>query len=300
MGFSLKALKAKNLKRWLTQKGLAVDELARIDEMKFATYSSGVDAWGVDPDSVKAALVVGRLIYREYFRVKTHGIDRVPEGKVLLVANHGGQIPLDGLLVSLAMWLDAKPARMTRAMVERWVPAVPFISQLFNYCGQMVGDAKNCRDLLSQGHCVLVFPEGVRGSGKTVFERYQLQRMGTGFIRMALETGAPIVPVGVIGCEEAYPSIANFKPLAWLLKAPYFPITPFFPLLGPLGLLPLPTRVSLRFGEPIRFKQGADITESDAEKLVLEVQAKLQAEIDEGLRIRGDKLFTGGDAGGEE
>jgi 1-acyl-sn-glycerol-3-phosphate acyltransferase len=159
----------------------------------------------------------------------------------------------------------------------------------------MVGDQKNCRELLTRDYCVLVFPEGVRGSGKTIFERYQLQRMGTGFVRMALETKAPIVPVAVIGCEEAFPAILNFKPLAKLLRAPYFPVTPFFPWLGLLGMIPLPVKVILRFGEPITFDQSPEITETEAEALVEQVREKLQAEINEGVRQRGDKLFTGGE-----
>jgi 1-acyl-sn-glycerol-3-phosphate acyltransferase len=283
-----------HLKGRLPELGLSDDERARVDRAVQHLSSAGFDPWGLEPETVKAGLAVGSLLYRRYFRVETTGIERVPaEGRVLLVANHSGQIPIDGLLIGLALWLDRDPPRIARAMVERWVPSVPFISTLLAHCGQMVGDHRNCRDLLENEQAVLVFPEGVRGSGKSIFRAYKLQRMGTGFVRLALETGAPIIPVAVIGCEESVPAVWNARSVARLIGAPYFPITPFFPLLGPLGALPLPTKVTLRFGEPIQLRGDPDASDGVVEALVKQVRTALQKEIVEGLRKRGGRIFRG-------
>jgi len=151
----------------------------------------------------------------------------------------------------------------------------------------------NCRELLEHDQSVLVFPEGVRGSGKLFKDRYQLQRFGTGFMRLALETGAPVIPVAIIGTEETYPSVYNFEALAKAIGAPYFPVTPFFPLLGPLGLLPLPSKVTVRFGKPLYFEGGPDEDEEKIRERVQRVKEALQAEIQEGLKARGEHIFTG-------
>ncbi len=186
---------------------------------------------------------------------------------------------------------DAERPRLVRSMVERWFPSLPFISTLFTRCGGMVGDQRNCRILLERDECVLVFPEGVRGSGKTIDHAYELQKFGTGFLRLALETRAPIVPVAVIGCEETYPGLLNLKPLAKLFGAPYFPITPFFPLLGPLGAIPLPTQVTLRFGQPLRFEADPEAPDEQVQNYVDQVRDALSKEIQIGLQERGGKIF---------
>jgi 1-acyl-sn-glycerol-3-phosphate acyltransferase len=271
--------------------GIRPDLEKRIDRAVMHVNSAGFDEWGLDPETLKATISVTEWIYRKYFRVKTHGIERIPQGRCLLVANHGGQIPFDGMLIAMSVLLDGEPPRIARGMVERWFPRLPFISTWFMRCGGMVGDSRNCRLLLEREECVLVFPEGVKGSGKTIYEKYQLQKFGTGFIRLALESGAPIVPVGVIGCEETYPGILKLNKLAKLVGAPYLPVTPFFPLLGPLGALPLPAQVTLRFGEPIRFDLNPDAPDSEIQRLVGQVRDALDAEIQAGLKERGDKIF---------
>jgi 1-acyl-sn-glycerol-3-phosphate acyltransferase len=279
--------------RTLIEKGLPAELRERIDRAPVRLNSAGLDEWGLDPEVLKASLAATRWLYTTYFRVETAGIERVPGGRVLIIANHGGQLPLDGMLIMMSLLLEAEPPRVARGMVERWFPTIPFISSLFMRCGQMVGDIHNARDLLEKDQCVLVFPEGTRGSGKPITQRYRLQRFGTGFVRMALETRTPIVPVGIIGCEEMYPAFYDAKPVARLFGAPYIPVTPFFPLLGPLGAVPLPTKVTIRYGEPIRLEGDADAADSEVEAMVDRVRRAMQAEIDEGLRLRGDKLFSG-------
>ncbi|MGK5085779.1 lysophospholipid acyltransferase family protein [Bdellovibrionota bacterium FG-1] len=263
----------------------------RIDRAVTDVNSAGFDHWGLDPKTVKATAGALEWLYRKYFRVKTVGIKNIPRGRVLLIANHGGQIPFDGALIALSVLLDGKPPRIARGMVERWFPVLPFISTLFTRCGGMVGDHRNCRLLLENEQCVLVFPEGVKGSGKSIFEAYQLQSFGTGFMRLALETQAPIVPVAVIGCEEVYPGIMNLKRLAKLIGAPYVPITPFFPFLGPLGMLPLPTQVTLRFGAPLRFDVDPEAPDAQIVDLVEKVRDSIAAEIKKGLEDRGGHVF---------
>lgn len=249
--------------------------------------SAGFDPWGLNLDTAERALRAVRWLYERYFRVRTHGIERLPpRGRLMVVPNHSGQLPFDGLLIALALVLEGKPPRLVRGMVERWFPALPFISTLFTRCGQTVGDPENCRDLLRRDQTILVFPEGVRGTGKTYWRRYELQTFGTGFVRLALETRTPIVPVAVIGAEETYPSLYNAAWLAKLIRVPYVPVTPFFPALGPLGALPLPVRVDVRFGAPRLFEGDPDAPDAEVQSKVDEVKGEIRRLIDEGLAAR--------------
>lgn len=248
--------------------------------------SAGFDPWGLHLETAQEALSWCRWLYESYFRVRTHGLERLPAGRVMLVPNHSGQLPIDGLLIALAMVLEARPPRVVRGMVERWFPSLPFISTLFVRCGQVVGDPRNCLDLLERDQTILVFPEGVRGTGKTYWHRYELQRFGTGFLRIALQTNTPIVPVAVVGAEETYPAVYNAAWLARLMKVPYVPVTPFFPLLGPLGALPLPVQIDLHFGEPLRFEGDPDMPDAEVEEMVGEVKGEIQRMLHDGVAGR--------------
>jgi 1-acyl-sn-glycerol-3-phosphate acyltransferase len=235
------------------------ERLARIPS---ALNEYGVDRFGMEPRSVQRQLLPAALLYRYYFRVETTGIEAVPEGRVLLIANHAGQLPFDAMMLSVAMLLEAEPPRLARGLGEYWIPRLPFVSEAATRMGALVGTPENCRALLAAEECVMVFPEGVRGMNKRFRDRYQLQRFGTGFMRLALETRTPIVPVGIVGSEEQQPGIADLKPLARLLGMPAFPITATFPWLGPLGLLPLPVKYRIHFGAPLRVE--GDANEDDA------------------------------------
>ncbi|MBU6153535.1 MAG: acyltransferase family protein [Bdellovibrionales bacterium] len=282
------------VKKWEHFEWIEVPGLEdRLSRLKVELNSAGFDRWGLHPETLRKFAPMLYLLYHKYFRVETSGVSGIPEGRVLFIGNHGGQIPLDAMMAGLALFMDGEPPRIARAMVERWVPTVPFISTLFTRIGAMVGDPMNCRELLEHDQSVLVFPEGVRGSGKLFKDRYQLQRFGTGFMRLALETKTPIVPVAIIGTEETYPSVYNFEVLAKILGAPYFPITPFFPLLGPLGLIPLPSKVTVRFGEPMYFEGNGKEEEEKIREKVQRVKDALQGEINSGLKIRGEHIFTG-------
>ena len=242
----------------------------------------GYDPFGFHRDSLKYAALVAEFLYRKYFRCQTHGIENVPEGRVLLVANHSGQLPFDALCLSAALFLDAKPPRMARSMVERWVPTLPFVSYLFARWGQITGTPENCRRLLENEEAILVFPEGVKGIAKPFSKRYQLQEFGLGFMRLALSTRTPVVPVAVIGAEEQAPAI-NVKPLARLIGAPAFPIMPFPPF---LPLLPLPVRYRLYFGEPLLFTGDPDDDDEVVEGHVRAVRNSIQSMIQVGLKER--------------
>lgn len=241
----------------------------------------GVDPYGLDLEFAIAAVAPLLWLYRNWFRVRLHGVENVPDaGRVVLVSNHSGQLPFDAAMIGVALLVEKDPPRVARALVEKWVPTLPFVSTFMARCGQIVGTPENCRRLLSADEAILVFPEGVRGLNKPFGERYQLQRFGTGFLRLALESGAPVVPVGVVGAEEQAPALFDVKPLARLLGFPAFPITPtLFPF-------PLPSRYQIRFGEPMRFEGSPDDEDAILEGKVAEVERAVKALLDRGLAER--------------
>ena len=224
--------------------------------------SLGYDRWGFQPQAARVYYSLAHKIY-QYFRPNIMGIEKIPQGRVLIVPNHSGQLPFDGLVIAVACLLELQPPRLVRAMAERWFPTLPWVNIAFSRSGVVVGDPINCKNLLEADNAILVFPEGTRGSGKIFQKRYQLADFGRGFVRLALQTNTPIVPVSVVGGEESIISIANLKPLAKLLGAPYAPVPALFPLLGPLAFLPMPVRMHIRFGDPIHFTGRFD-DEDDA------------------------------------
>jgi 1-acyl-sn-glycerol-3-phosphate acyltransferase len=202
------------------------------------------------------------------------------------VANHSGQLPFDGLVIAIACLLKANPPRIMRAMVERWVPTLPFINVAFSRGGAVLGDPINCKNLLEAENAILVFPEGAKGSGKTWDHRYQLVDFGRGFMRLALQTNTPIVPVAVIGGEESIVSVHNAKSIAKLFGTPYFPVPALLPVLGPLAYLPLPTRFQVYFGERMWFEGPFDDEDEAIDRKVDQVKRRVQSMIDDGLKRR--------------
>ncbi len=213
-----------------------------------------IDDFGFDPDLNEHVLLPAlRPLYDKWFRVETRGLDNVPDtGSALLVANHSGTIPIDALMTALAL-LDHHPShRHLRLLAADLVFRLPVIAPLARKSGHTLACNADAERLLSAGELVGVFPEGFKGVGKPFRERYKLQRFGRGgFVSAALRTGAPIVPCSIVGAEETYPMLANVRSLARLLDLPYVPVTPTFPLLGPVGLIPLPSKWIIAFGEPI-------------------------------------------------
>lgn len=262
-------------------------EVARaIDSIPNQVNDLGYDAWGMNPEQAKAYFSLGRRIF-DYFRPEIIGIEHLPAGRALVVPNHSGQLPFDGLVIAVAALLHAKPPRLLRAMAERWFPTLPFVNEAFSRAGVVVGDPINCRNLLLDEQAILVFPEGARGSGKPWKKRYQLQAFGRGFMRLALQTNTPIVPVSVVGAEESIVSVHDWRWGARLLGMPYLPIHPLLPVLGPLAYLPLPTKFHVRFGQPMHFEGPYDDEDARIDEKVEQVKAKIQAMIQEGLHARG-------------
>ncbi|MEU3133937.1 lysophospholipid acyltransferase family protein [Streptomyces sp. NPDC006854] len=213
-----------------------------------------VDEFGYDRELTDQVLMsVLRPLADTYFRVEVKGIENIPsDGGALIVANHSGTLPLDGLMLQVAVHDNHPAERHLRLLAADLVFHLPVVNELARKAGHTLACAEDAQRLLELGEIVGVMPEGFKGIGKPFGERYKLQRFGRGgFVSTALRAGAPIVPCSIVGAEEIYPMIGNAKTLARLLGFPYFPITPTFPWLGPLGALPLPTKWTIQFGEPI-------------------------------------------------
>jgi len=246
----------------------------------------GYDPWGFHPDTAQRAMLVTALFYRYWFRVETQGIANIPSGRVLLISNHAGQIALDAAMIACGCLLEAEPPRVIRGMGEYWLPTVPWVNELMVRTGSVVGTRKNCIDLLENEEAVIAFPEGIRGMNKLIWERYQLQEFGQGFMRLALETHTPIVPIAVVGSEEQAPAIANVRSLARLLRIPAFPVTLTWPLLGPLGLMPLPVKYRVTFGEPMLFEGNPSDEDEVIGEKVEQVKARIATMLARGLAAR--------------
>ena len=212
------------------------------------------DEWGFDEDFAEAVYPLFRFLYEVWWRVDAEGVANVPaHGRALLVANHAGSLfPFDASMVTMALMKEHPLPRWPRPMVLDWAFELPFISSFMRRVGGVPASPHNAGALLEHDELVMVFPEGVKGTGKPFSDRYRLQRFGRGgFAEVAIRTGAPIVPVAIVGAEEIYPKVADAPGLARAIRVPFVPITPTFPLLGPLGLIPLPSKWRIAFGEPI-------------------------------------------------
>jgi 1-acyl-sn-glycerol-3-phosphate acyltransferase len=234
-------------------------ERALADALEFLrrrlTGDYAVDDFGFDPELTDNVLLPAlRPLYRKWFRVETIGMHNVPvEGAALVVANHSGTLPLDSLMLAVALHDDHPAERYLRMLAADLMFTTPVLGSLARKQGSTLACNADAERLLSDGELVGVWPEGFKGIGKPFKDRYKLQRFGRGgFVSAALRTGVPIIPCSIVGAEEIYPKIGDIKPLARLLGAPYVPVTPTFPLLGPLGLVPLPSKWYIEFGAPIR------------------------------------------------
>lgn len=259
------------------------DLIARIDALPRDNLGEfGTDEFGFDPELVKLVAPVASWFYRHYFRVEAHGLENIPEkGRFLLIGNHSGQLPFDAFMIGTACLLEAPHPRMMRSMVERWSAELPFVSHFFVRTGQVVGDPATCRRLLENDEAVLVFPEGARGISKLFAQRYQLERFGHGFMRLALETRSPIIPVAVVGAEEQAPAVYDIKPLAKLLGFPAAPI--IFPQIVPL---PLPVKYHLWFGPPMTFRGTGDEDDEVVAGHVKKVKSTIQRMLQRGIEER--------------
>ncbi|MEX2290781.1 MAG: lysophospholipid acyltransferase family protein [Mycobacteriales bacterium] len=241
-----------------------------------------VDDFGFDPDLTEHLLLPPlRPLYEKWFRVETRGLENVPDtGGALVVANHSGTIPMDALMTALAL-LDQHPAsRHLRMLAADLVFRLPVVAPVARKAGNTLACTADAERLLTAGELVGVWPEGFKGIGKPFSERYKLQRFGRGgFVSAALRTGVPIIPCSIVGAEEIYPMIHNARVLARLLGLPYLPVTPTFPLLGPLGLVPLPSKWIIEFGEPVETQDLGGAAAAEDPMLVFNVTDQVRETI---------------------
>lgn len=245
---------------------------------------AGFDRFGLSLDTLRRSLPIFLALHRHYFRVRSRGADGIPAGPVVMAANHGGLLPFDGAMIVVDLFLQTDPPRLARTILDHFAGRLPWVNVFFARVGQIVGTNENFADLLDQGQLVLVFPEGMEGIKKNALERYRLQRFHVGFVEQALRTQAPIVPTAVIGSDDQAPILFDLKPLARLVGLPFAPITPTFPLLGPLGLLPYPVRYQIIYGEPMDFHERYGPEDADDPRLVhflaKQVRSRIQQLID--------------------
>jgi len=242
-----------------------------------------VDDYGFDRELTERFFMAAlRPIAQKWFRLEVRGLENIPtEGGALVVSNHSGTIPLDGLMTMLTV--HDHTGRFLRPLGADLVFKLPLVSSLARKAGSTLACTEDAERMLSGGELVGVWPEGFKGIGKPFSERYKLQRFGRGgFVSAALRTGVPIIPLSVVGAEEIYPLVGNIPSLARLLGVPYIPITPFFPWLGPLGLVPLPSKWVLEFGEPIR-TDSYDTAEAEDPMLVFNVTDQVRETIQQTL-----------------
>jgi 1-acyl-sn-glycerol-3-phosphate acyltransferase len=248
-----------------------------------------VDQFGFDPDLNSAVLMPAALaLYRNWFRVQARGLSNVPgSGPALIVANHSGVLPLDAVMVQACIFSEHPAGRNLRLLGADLVYKLPGLAMLARKSGHTRADPAQAARLLAAGELVGVFPEGFKGTGKPFSERYRLQRFGRGgFARTAAEAGVPIVPCAIVGAEEIYPMVANAEGVARALRLPYFPVTPLFPWLGPLGAIPLPSNWIIEFCPPVPTCGLAGDEETIAE-LAGQVRDTIQDKLDELVAERG-------------
>jgi 1-acyl-sn-glycerol-3-phosphate acyltransferase len=270
--------------------------LRKWGRMGLRNRSEEVDEFGYDPVYEQKVLPLFELLYSRYFRVEVHGADRVPpEGRCVLVANHSGTLPLDGIMLRLAVRHEHPQHRDVRWLAEDGIFHLPFLGSFTNRLGAVRACPENAERLLDHDALVAVFPEGMKGIGKLFRERYKLQRFGRGgFVKLCLRTRTPVVPVAILGGEETNPMLARVEYLTRALGLPYLPVTPTFPLLGLVGLLPAPTKWKIFFGEPIDLSgHGAESADDEilVGRLTEQVRSAIQAMLDHAVDQRRSVWF---------
>jgi len=273
--------------------------LQRLTRFRMRNRSDQVDDFGLDPAYEASVRPFFEKVCNDYFRTQVDGMHHVPShGRALLVGNHSGALPWDGIMLRTAMRLHHASRRELRWLVEDHVFHAPFLGPFVNRIGAVRACQENAERLLQRESLLAVFPEGIKGIAKPYGERYKLQRFGRGgYVRLALRTGAPVIPVAIVGAEDAYPLLYKFNAFSKSVGLPFIPVTPTFPWLGPLGIAPLPSRWRIAFGPPIREIARHDPEAANDESLVHElnecVRASVRGLLDDALRRRGENVYVG-------
>jgi 1-acyl-sn-glycerol-3-phosphate acyltransferase len=254
-----------------------ISEIFRFLQNRYKDYK---DPWGFNLELCEKTLRILLPLYRSYFKVRVFGQENVQDKPYIVVSNHTGQVPLDGMLLTIAMVIDVHPPRILRAMVERFMAQLPFIGDLTAQTGSILGDRSNCEFLIDHGESILVFPEGVRGISKNTPDYYKLRSFSQGFYRIALQKKTPILPVCVIGAEEMFPLVVHAKKLARLLKLPSLPLS--------ANLIPLPSPIDIYIGREISIPEhlSADSAEKDINENVFHIENTIKKMILHGLARR--------------
>jgi 1-acyl-sn-glycerol-3-phosphate acyltransferase len=250
-----------------------------------------VDEFGFDSDLNSAVIMPAALaLYRNWFKIRMRGLEHIPgSGGALVVANHSGVLPVDAVMLQAGIFAEHPEHRTLRLLGADLVYSVPMLSSLARRSGHTRADPEQARRLLTAGQLVGTFPEGFKGIGKPFSERYRLQRFGRGgFVRTAVQAGVPMIPCAIVGAEEIYPMIGNAETLARALQLPYFPVTPLFPWLGPLGAVPLPSNWIIEFSKPVpTCDLGAVDDDEQLADLADQVRDTIQARLDDLVIERG-------------
>lgn len=270
---------------------LSPEEYERFQRIQINDLGFGYDPFGLEMESAMLAFGLARFVHKYWFRVESLGVENVPEeGPVLITPNHSGVVPIDAAMLGVDLAVKMENPRIMRAVVDNFAGFLPFVNTFFYRCGQIIGARRNFEELLKQGEMVAVFPEGHKGTGKGYAARYKLRPFNVGFMELSLLHRTPIIPTAVIGAEEQYPYMVNLKPVARAFNFPYFPVTPLLLALGPVGMLPLPTKYFIYYGEALHFyRDHPPETVKNPEKirsLVRTVQDRVQELVDEGVRRR--------------
>jgi 1-acyl-sn-glycerol-3-phosphate acyltransferase len=247
-------------------------------------YSKERDPWGLEPERAISDLNIVWPFYKYYFNVRLHGKENVGANPYMVVSNHTGQIPIDGMLICTAFASELDQPRLLRPLVERYLTSLPFLGRWSSESGAVLGDRVNCLNLLKRGESILVFPEGVRGIAKNTQDHYKLQRFTKGFLRMALASKVEILPIAVVGAEEFFPYVMHFQKLAKLLKLPALPLT--------LNLFPLPSPVDIYIGEPysLPHELSAEALDEELEPHIIALEKRIEQMTKDGLAQRRSML----------
>ncbi len=255
--------------------------LARTDELEIPFNRHGIDPFGISRVEVARMMTILSWLYHHYFTVTIHGIDRVPaRGRTILVGNHSGGFAVDGMMVWASMFLERDPPRLVHGMAERFMNRMPFASMYTSRTGTFTGTPEMALNLLGQERALLVFPEGARGTAKLYGDRNTLVRFGTGFMRLALQSGAPIVPFAFLGGGDAVPTVLNLKTLGRLVGVPYLPVTPY------ILPIPRPVKLELYYGEPMQFEGNGNEEDHVIDDYVAQVKRRIADMIHSGQRAR--------------
>jgi 1-acyl-sn-glycerol-3-phosphate acyltransferase len=270
---------------------LAEDLRRRLGQFGMRERSGEVDDFGLDPETIRSARPLFRLLRKRWWRIEVVGLEHVPADRpVMFVANHSGLLPWDGLALAETIEEAHGAARRPRFLIADWLITLPFVQPALARLGGVRACRENAERLLATGRSVVAFPEGVKGAAKTFRDRYRLQRFGRGgAVRLALAAGVPIVPVAIVGAEETHPILFKLETPARALGLPFLPVTPTFPWLGPLGALPLPSKWVVSFGEPLASADPAAAQADDdllVARLTEELRAEVQRLVKEALSIR--------------